>query len=48
MLDVVPWAPLLTQQGITVVSTRVSSFSFDQSVTRPALDRIALEGGGSD
>jgi len=44
MQAVVPWVPLLAWTGSFVVSSRVKSFSFDQSVPFPAasLDRIQL------
>jgi len=47
MQAVVPWVPLLAWTGSFVVSSRVRSFSFDQSVPFPAasLDRIRLATG---
>jgi hypothetical protein len=43
--QVAPWVPLLASLGSVVVSSRVSSFSWDQSTpfTSVALDRIQLK-----
>lgn len=45
--EIVPWVPLLYTEASRTTSTRIASFSWDQSVGFPALDRIALkpEGG---
>ena len=45
--EVVPWVPLLFTQASRVTSTRIASFSWDQFVGMPALDRIALKPEGS-
>ena len=45
--QVAPWVPLLVWTGATITSSRVASFSFDQSTPYPgaALDRIQLKPG---
>jgi hypothetical protein len=42
MERVVPVVPLFFTQTARTVSPRVLNFKFDQSVTMPALDQIAL------
>jgi peptide/nickel transport system substrate-binding protein len=39
---VVPWVPLVFENWVGVVSDRVTSTSFDQSTSLPALDRTAV------
>ena len=39
---VVPWVPIFFQTAIRFTSSRVASYSFDQSVGYPALDQMAL------
>jgi peptide/nickel transport system substrate-binding protein len=43
MENVAPIVPLFNEVRTRVVSARVASFSFDQSISYPALDRIALK-----
>jgi hypothetical protein len=43
MERVVPVVPLFFTQTARTVSSRVLNFKFDQSVTMPALDQIALK-----
>jgi ABC-type oligopeptide transport system substrate-binding subunit len=45
MEQVVPWVPMWFEAYDRTVSARVASYSFDQSVAFPALDRIALKPG---
>ena len=45
MEEIVPWAPLLFESNVWVVSPRVVAFSFDQAYNMPSLDRIALRPG---
>jgi peptide/nickel transport system substrate-binding protein len=45
MEDVVPWVPYIAETHVDLVSSRLASFSFDQSVALPALDQIALKRG---
>ncbi len=40
--DVVPWVPLVFENWVGIVSDRVTSWSFDQTQSLPALDRMAL------
>mgnify|MGYP003287833688 CR=1 FL=1 len=47
MEQVVPWVPLMFQNQIYIVSSRVVAHSYDQFVALPALDRIALAPGTS-
>lgn len=42
---VVPWAPLLFESKVLILSTRVVAFSFDQFANLASLDRIALKPG---
>jgi peptide/nickel transport system substrate-binding protein len=42
MLKVVPWVPLLTNNVARIVSSRVTSWSFDAFARMPALDRISI------
>ncbi len=42
MERVATWVPLLSRQAARIASSRISSFSFDQSSSDPALDQIAL------
>ncbi len=43
MEQVIPWVPYASLNMITVVPARIVHFSYSQSTTLPALDRIALE-----
>ncbi len=43
MEQAVPWIPLFSTTTARIVSARVAAFSFDQSMSWPALDRIALK-----
>ena len=45
MERIVPWVPLDARQASRLTSARVRQFSFDTSLTMPALDRIVLEQG---
>jgi ABC-type transport system substrate-binding protein len=42
MENVIPWVPYLSMNMINVVPARITHYSFSQSTTLPALDRIAL------
>jgi peptide/nickel transport system substrate-binding protein len=42
MTDVIPWVPYIVENKIQLVSASVTSYSFDQFATQPALDRIAV------
>jgi peptide/nickel transport system substrate-binding protein len=42
MERVVPWIPYVVESHEDLISNRVAHFSFDQSVSMPALDQIAL------
>ena len=42
MENVVPWVPLLNEVEARIVSERVETMNFDQFVSMPALERIAL------
>jgi hypothetical protein len=43
MEEVVPWVPYMFDNQVSVLSSRVTSFSLDQFAGLPALDRIALD-----
>jgi hypothetical protein len=43
--QVVPYIPYIFENDVRVVSARVRRFSFDQSSSMPALDRIVLRKG---
>jgi ABC-type transport system substrate-binding protein len=45
MEKVVPWVPYLVETHADLIGNRVVHFSFDQSISMPALDRIALKPG---
>ena len=45
METVVPWVPMWFEAYDRTVSARVASYSFDQDVAFPALDRMALKPG---
>jgi peptide/nickel transport system substrate-binding protein len=47
MEDVVPWVPYLFDNYVRTVSTRVQNYIFDQFAGLPALEKIALSGGGA-
>jgi peptide/nickel transport system substrate-binding protein len=47
METVVPWVPLVQHAETRIVSERVAAVSVDQFVNRVALDRVALQQGGS-
>jgi len=42
MENVVPWVPYVFERFVRVVGPRVVEYSFDQSMTQPALDQIAV------
>jgi peptide/nickel transport system substrate-binding protein len=48
MEDVVPWVPWLFDNYVRTVSERVLNYTFDQFAGLPALDKIALSGGGEE
>ena len=39
---VVPWVPLIVENSINVVPSRVRSISFDQFTSQPSLDRVVM------
>jgi peptide/nickel transport system substrate-binding protein len=47
MENVVPWVPYLFDNYVRTVSERVQNYTFDQFAGLPALEKIALAGGGS-
>jgi peptide/nickel transport system substrate-binding protein len=47
MERVVPVVPYIVESNMTIVSSRVVSYSFDQFMSVPALDRIAVASGSS-
>jgi peptide/nickel transport system substrate-binding protein len=47
MEEVVPWVPYLFDNYVRTVSTRVQNYTFDQFAGLPALEKIALAGGGA-
>lgn len=48
MEEVVPWVPYLFDNYVRTVSERVVNYTFDQFAGLPALDHIALAGGGAE
>jgi len=48
MENVVPWVPYLFDNYVRTVSERVENYTFDQFAGLPALDHIALAGGGAE
>ena len=48
MENVVPWVPYLFDNYVRTVSERVENYTFDQFAGMPALDHIALAGGGAE
>jgi peptide/nickel transport system substrate-binding protein len=46
MEDVVPWVPLTFTKDVFVIADRVQNYVYDQFSGQPALDKIALAGGG--
>jgi ABC-type transport system substrate-binding protein len=47
MENVVPWVPYLFDNYVRTVSERVQNYTFDQFAGLPALEKIALSGGGA-
>jgi len=47
MQEVVPWVPYIVESHTDLVSPRVASYSYDQAISMPALDRIALRRGSA-
>jgi peptide/nickel transport system substrate-binding protein len=47
MEEVVPWVPYLFDNYVRTVSSRVRNYTFDQFAGLPALEKIALAGGGA-
>ena len=48
MEEVVPWVPYLFDNYVRSVSDRVVNYTFDQFAGLPALDHIAIAGGGDE
>lgn len=48
MENVVPWVPYLFDNYVRTVSERVENYTFDQFAGLPALDHVALAGGGAE
>ena len=48
MEEVVPWVPYLFDNYVRTVSDRVVNYTFDQFAGLPALDHIAIAGGGDE
>jgi len=48
MENVVPWVPYLFDNYVRTVSERVENYTFDQFAGLPALDHIAIAGGGDE
>jgi len=48
MEEIVPWVPHLFDNYVRTVSTRVQNYTFDQFAGLPALEKIALAGGGEE
>jgi peptide/nickel transport system substrate-binding protein len=48
MENVVPWVPYLFDNYVRTVSERVQNYVFDQFAGLPALEKIALAGGGAE
>jgi peptide/nickel transport system substrate-binding protein len=46
MEEIVPWVPLTFTNDVFVISDRVQNYVYDQFAGQPALNMIALEGGG--
>jgi peptide/nickel transport system substrate-binding protein len=46
MEDIVPWVPLTFTKDVFVIADRVQNYVYDQYSGQPALDKIALSGGG--
>jgi hypothetical protein len=42
MEDVAPWVPYLFDNSVTVTSSRVLDYTFDQFSGLPAVDRLAI------
>ena len=47
MEQVVPWVPYLFDNYVRTVSERVRNYTFDQFAGLPALEKVALAGGGA-
>lgn len=48
MEEVVPWVPYLFDNYVRTVSERLNNYTFDQFAGLPALDHIAIAGGGEE
>ena len=46
MEDIVPWVPLTFTKDVFVIGDRVQNYTYDQFSGQPALDKVALAGGG--
>jgi peptide/nickel transport system substrate-binding protein len=46
MEDVIPWVPLTFTKDVFVIADSVQNYTYDQFSGQPALDKIALAGGG--
>ena len=48
MEDVVPWVPYLFDNDVFIIGEQLRNYQYDQFSGQPALDHIALAGGGGE
>ena len=48
MEEIVPWVPYIFATDTFITSERVQNYIYDSFAGQPALDKIALQGGGAE